>query len=355
MSETLDDLLKRVEKKEPVIEQTEEKTAEQLAAEAQAAAEQENEKEVIEPELDEHGNPIEVQQPKSFSDVLKAVTTETPAEEKKVEIPQEFLTELESYKAKLSEYESDPLVKAVTQGATKEQLVAIAAELNGKDYSKSSYQDLLAMKIQELGFEGEALIEQLEEAMSEFASMPKYKQIQAEKSIQAEFEAKAVKGESPTLKAIEEAYAERMKGVETPEQIKQKMAEIEKAEKAAIKRVTTQLVGAVHHGVELTAEMLTEIESEYNVERDAIFVNDKGEFNVAEFIETKFAKKNLAKVFEAGRLAGIKEANKGAAHVKGQVKQTNVTTNKLDPKQQELKDIGLGNVVEAPKSIQWRE
>ena len=77
----------------------------------------------------------------SFSELLK----ETPAtEEKVVEIPQEVLSEIESYKQKLADYEAqfnDPLVKAVTAGATKEQLIAIAAELNGKDYSNSSYRD----------------------------------------------------------------------------------------------------------------------------------------------------------------------------------------------------------------------
>jgi len=369
MVETLDDLLERVGADKP------QKTEAEIAAEQAEIAKQESERlesEKAQQEAEEERLKLEAEanktdeekeaeilaaeeaSKKSFSELLKTVKPE--GEKKEVEIPQEFLAELESYKTKIKAYESDPLVKAVTAEATKAQLIAIAAELNGKDYSNSSYQDLIASEIRDVtGMSGEELEEQISEAMVEFNALPKWKQMAAEKEIRAKFQATAKKGESPTLEALESAYLEKAKGFKTPEQAQNEIKEIATKEKAAIKELGKQLVGSNLYGVEFTADVLNEIvEKDYDVNKVADFVDEKGDLNIGEFIQSKFISKNLAKMIELAEERGAKKANQGNAKTKT-IKSTGVTTKQIDAKAQELTDLGLGHVVEAPKSIKWRE
>lgn len=360
--ETLDDLLARVEKGK-----TPEKTAEEIAAEqaeeqrlkAEAdAAEAERLKQEAEKEkgsgegAEEEGTETQ----KSFSEILGEAK---PAEEKKAEVPAEVLAEIESYKQKVADYEAklnDPLVKAVTAEATKEQLLAIAAELQGKDYSKSSYKDLLTLEISQItGFEGEELEEQVVEALADFESMPKWKQIAAEKEMQAKFESKAKKGESATLQALEAAYSEKVKTIKTPEQAQKEIQDIEKADKEAISTLGKKVVGQKLYGVEFTENDLKEIvEKDYSFDKANEYLNEKGELNIGSFLEDRFIKKNLAKMIELAEQRGAEKANKGTAVTKT-VKQTGVTTTKVNPNEEELKALGLNGVVEMPKSIQWKD
>ena len=291
----------------------------------------------------------------SFSELLK----ETPAtEEKVVEIPQEVLSEIESYKQKLADYEAqfnDPLVKAVTAGATKEQLIAIAAELNGKDYSKSSYRDLMEAEIRAEGFEGEELERQLEAVMSDFELLQDYQKRKEERELRAKFQATAKKGESPTLEALDLAYQEKAKSFKTKEQVQEEIKAIAINEKTAIKDTGKRLLGKKFWGVEFTEETLNDIvEKDYNVHKVSDFVNDDGKLDIGSFIEAKFYKRNIAKIVELAEARGAKKANQGTAVTKT-VKQTSATVEKTDPKKEELKAIGLGHVTDAPKSIAWKE
>lgn len=357
--ETLEDLLARVGANST------EKTAEEIAAEQQAEeqrlqAEAEAEAERLKQEAEKEkgsgeGEEENTETQKSFSEILG----NAKPEEKKVEVPAEVLAEIESYKQKVAQYEAklnDPLVKAVTAEATKEQLLAIAAELQGKDYSKSSYKDLLTLEISQItGMEGEELEEQVIEALAEFDSMPKWKQIAAEKEMQAKFESKAKKGESATLQALEAAYSEKVKTIKTPEQMQKEIQEIEKADKEAISTLGKKLIGQKLYGVEFTEDTLKEIvEKDYGVDKVNEYLNEKGELNIGGFLEDKFIKKNLAKMIELAEERGAEKAKKGTAVTKT-VKQTGVTTTKVDPKAEELRALGLNNVVEAPKSIQWKD
>jgi len=257
-----------------------------------------------------------------FFELLKDAKKEEP---KPTEVPAEVLAELETYKNKLAAIESDPLVKAVMAEATKEQLVAIAAELNGKDYSKSSYKDLIEMEIRNEGFEGEELESQLESIMESFENMLPFERKRAEKALQEKFQKEAKKGESPTLAALEAAYQEKVAKMPKPEDI-QKIAEVEKSE---IKTLGSKLVGKSLYGVEFTNDLLQEIiEKEYDVNKVTEYVDKEGNFDAASFIEKKFITKNFAKIIEGAKEQGRKEANKGTAVTQGtRGRTTSVTAN----------------------------
>lgn len=301
----------------------EEKEAERLAKEANA---NEEEEETLQT---------------SFSELLK----ETPAteEKKEVEIPQEVLSEIETYKQKLADYEAqlnDPLVKAVTAGATKEQLIAITRELEGKDYSKSSYKDLIEAEIRSEGFDGEELAEQLEAVMSDFESLLPYQRKKAESELRAKFQSSAKKGESPTLEALDLAYQEKIKSFKTNEQVQEEIKAVAIKEKAAIKDNGKVLVGKKFWGVEFTEETLNDIiEKDYDVNKVADFVNDDGKLDVGSFIEAKFYKRNIAEIVRLAEERGAKKANQGTAGTKVQSTKAPIVHDKKNSKQEVLEGL----------------
>lgn len=353
--ENLDELLDRVGANGTQEEKPKQETTEKVEEKIEEVVEEKVVEETTEEKVEETTEEETLQT--SFSELLK----ETPAteEKKEVEIPQEVLSEIETYKQKLADYEAqlnDPLVKAVTAGATKEQLIAITRELEGKDYSKSSYQDLIASKIKDVtGFEGEDLEAQINEAMEEFNALPKWKQMAQEKDLRNEFQSSAKKGESPTLEALDLAYQEKIKSFKTNEQVQEEIKAVAIKEKAAIKDNGKVLVGKKFWGVEFTEETLNDIiEKDYDVNKVADFVNDDGKLDVGSFIEAKFYKRNIAEIVRLAEERGAKKANQGTAVTKT-IKKVSATVEKTDPKAEELKAIGLGHVTEAPKSIKWRE
>jgi hypothetical protein len=346
MSETLDELLERVGANKPKEEIAVTPVAEEVKSKVVSAETAKSEEPT---EVDENA------EPKSFIDKLKEVSeakVETPKEEVKPEVAAaELLAEIESYKAKLANYESDPLHKAVDMGATREELLAIAAELKSKDYSKSSYSDLIAAEIaRETGLEGDELVESIEQAIYEYESLPKYKQVLEEKKLKAKFESEAKLGESPTLKAIEAAYEEKNKGFKTPEAIKEERETIAQQETEAIKSVGKGLVGAVLHGVEFTEAMLNEIVTkDYHIDKVADFVDEKGNLDIGGFIQTKFITKNLEAMIQWAKEEGKREANQGSGVTKV-VRKGSTTIVQSDPNKQALKDLGMPDyIVDAPK------
>ena len=293
-----------------------EKLAEQQKAEAEAKrlADEEAEKQRLAAEKAAKGEEGG-EDPKEFLQVLETVAK--PAEEKKeVEIPKEFIEELNTYKSKLERYEADPLHKAISVGATKEDLISIAAELKGKDYSKTSYRDLLASDLKEkTGLDGEELEGAVEEALAEHTSLPAWKQKMVENQLRKDFESRAKLGESPTLQALEAAYAEKLKSVKTPEQMQKELADVATAEKNAIKQLGEKLIGAELYGVQFTKDELDKIIAEdYDVQNiDKKYMDKEGNLNVGEFIKGKFTERNLAKMIELAEQRGALKANKGAA------------------------------------------
>lgn len=352
--ENLDELLDRVGANGTQEEKPKQETTEKVEEKIEEVVEEKVVEETTEEKVEETTEEETLQT--SFSELLKE--TPTTEEKKEVEIPQEILSEIETYKQKLADYEAqlnDPLVKAVTAGATKEQLIAITRELEGKDYSKSSYKDLIEAEIRSEGFDGEELAEQLEAVMSDFESLLPYQRKKAESELRAKFQSSAKKGESPTLEALDLAYQEKIKSFKTNEQVQEEIKAVAIKEKAAIKDNGKVLVGKKFWGVEFTEETLNDIiEKDYDVNRVADFVNDDGKLDVGSFIEAKFYKRNIAEIVRLAEERGAKKANQGTAVTKT-IKKVSATVEKTDPKAEELKAIGLGHVTEAPKSIKWRE
>lgn len=207
--------------------------------------------------------------------------------------------------------------------ATKEQLVAIAAELNGKDYSKSSYKDLMEMEIRNEGYEGDELQEQLEAVLESFDSMLDFEKKRAEKALREKFQKEAKKGESPTLASLEAAFQEKLSKQPKAEDI-QKIVEVEKKE---INTIGSKLLGKKLYGVEFTADTLKDIvEKEYDVNKVAEFVDKEGNLDAVSFIQSKFISKNFNKMIEWAKEEGKREANKGNAVTKGTGGRTNPVT-----------------------------
>lgn len=327
-------------------EQNEAKLAaeKEAAEEAERLAAEEAAKSKTQEELDAE-EAAKQNESKSLLDAL-SMTIEEEKEEVVPEKVKKQLEQLESEKnelaKKLTSLESDPLVKAVTAEATKEQLIAIAAELSGKDYSKSSYKDLLEAEIRSLGFEGEELTEQLEAELEKFESLLPYQKRKVEKEMRDKFQSNVKKGESPTLANLEAAYQEKMKSVETPEQYKAKVKAIVEADKAAIKKVGENAIGTKLYGIEFTKQELNDIlEKEYTPEKADLYANEKGELNVSKFIVDTFKLRNLDKMIELAREEGKKSSNVVAEAARGQARTTVSKGEVLTDAQKNMKAMGF--------------
>lgn len=335
--ETFDDLLEKAEK----IRQNSNKEVITEGNEKPEVIEKEEEEKVETTEEVETTEKVEstekVEEPKSFSDLLKDVVE---VHTKPIEVPEEIKKEIDTYKAQLEEtkaklqsIESDPLVKAVLAGATKEQLTKVAAELNGKDFSKASYEELIRVEIEQTtGLSGEELQEQVALALDEFNSQPLYKQKIQEKSLRESVQSKFKGGESETLKELENAYLEKAKSIKNPADIQKELQETAEAEKASIVTLGKRLVGSELYGVKFTEEILNEIvEKDYAVDRVSEFIDEKGNLNVPQFIQSKFLLKNIEKIYQNGIEQGKKEAQKGTFVPTGGGKTSAATSNQKNP------------------------
>lgn len=301
-------------------EQEEAAKAQQQETTEEEVVEETQQQETTETEV-ETETETEVEQPKSL---LDAFSMATKVEEEEV-VPEKVKAKLEQLELekkelaeKLTSIQSDPLVKAVTADATKEQLLAIAAELNGKDYSKSSYKDLLEAEIRAEGFEGEELSEQLEAELEKFESLLPYQKRKIEKEMREKFQATVKKGESPTLANLEAAYQEKIKGQLTPEQYKEKEKAIIQADKEAIKKLGEGAIGTQLYGVEFTKEELNDIlTKEYTPQKADLYANEKGEIDAAKFIVDTFKLRNFEKMMELAEQRGKAKDNVIASAARG--------------------------------------
>jgi len=314
----------------------EEKTADEIEAERLAA--EEAAKNAPKSFLEAVGNPIVKKEEVVIPDSVKETISKLEAANK-------------ALASKLDLIENDPLVKAVTAEATKEQLVAIAAELNGKDYSKSSYKDLLEAEIKAEGFEGDELAEQLEAEMSNFEALLPYQRNKLEKEIRAKFQATAKKGESPTLQALEDAFLAKNSGLKTPAQLQQEDEAIIQADLAAIKQVGTSAIGSEMYGVVFTQEELNDIlTKEYNPENiSKQYLDEKGNLNAPKYLIDTFKLRNFDKMLENAAKTAVNKKNIEETVVKGNAKGAPVHVEKLTNAQLNMKAVGLPDYIINPK------
>lgn len=317
------------------------------AAEQERLAKEEANKGKSQEELDaEEAARLEAEKnkPKSLEEILLAGKVEKQEEviPESVKAKMEQLErEKEEIAGKLASLQSDPLVKAVTAEATKEQLIAIAAELNGKDYSKSSYKELMEAEIRAEGFEGEELAEQLEEELSNFETLLPYQKKKLENELRAKFQATAKKGESPTLANLEAAYTEKYASVKKPADIQKENEAIIAADIQSIKELGAGAIGTEMYGVKFTQEELDDIvKKEYHPEKVLNYLDEKGNLNAGKFIIDQFKLRNFEKMMENAALAAVGKKNVEEKAVRGTPKNTPVKGDVLTKVQADMKAMG---------------
>jgi len=322
------------------------------AAEQERLAKEEANKGKSQEELDaEEAARLEAEKnkPKSLEEILLAGKVEKQEEviPESVKAKMEQLErEKEEIAGKLASLQSDPLVKAVTAEATKEQLIAIAAELNGKDYSKSSYKELMEAEIRAEGFEGEELAEQLEAELSNFETLLPYQKKKLENELRAKFQATAKKGESPTLANLEAAYTEKYASVKKPADIQKENEAIIAADIQSIKELGAGAIGTEMYGVKFTQEELDDIvKKEYHPEKVLNYLDEKGNLNAGKFIIDQFKLRNFEKMMENAALAAVGKKNVEEKVVRGVPKGTPAKGDVLTAKQADMKAMGYPEYV----------
>lgn len=233
---------------------------------------------------------------KSFLELLNEVKPEpTPAPVTEPVIPEDIQAKIK----KLEEIESNPFVKALIEiGASEADMKKIAAEIAGQDYSQMSYAELLEIEVaNETGLTGEELEAEVNNLLAEHETKSAYNRVKEEKALKAKFE--SIRPESPTLKALQEAYANKPK-TPAPQDIAKLQEQTVIQEKKAIASLGKNLVGSDLDGVEFTeAELNDIIEKEYSIDNVAPYLDKDGNLEAGRFLYDKFRLRNFEKLVEA--------------------------------------------------------
>lgn len=264
-------------------------------------------------------------------------------EPKKTEAPealsedvQKKLQEYEQYRNQVEQYESNPLIKALTLG---KDLKEIAQKIVGNDVSKMSFKDMIAAKIKsEFNLEGEELEEAVEEEMNTFDSKSRLEKARIEKQLREEMAG----NEDDILKELKE-YESQIKAQQlTPEQIAKNEEVIKSNDFLAIDTVAEKLVGGDVYGVEMTKEFIEETKKGYNLNELAPYINEKtGELNAKEFLFDKFISKNWQKIADNAFEMGKKGTMKKIANPDGSNRGNSPTAEAVDKLKENQKSWGV--------------
>lgn len=254
---------------------------------------------------------------------------------------EEFLQELETYKAELQRLKSNPLVDALEQFGMLEEfdIKKYASELMSKDYSKMSLTELVAenIRLEYPDLTAEELNSEVEQYMA-YKNIDEYSsrivKSEMEKALRAELASKTPK--SDYIQKLEEA-AKSLKPVSQQDQINQIM-EGYKKEKEVLVDFTSQIKGQNLYGIELGDEHVQGIQKVYDDlfnPQATPFTKPDGSFDVKNF--TLFAHKvaNYEKNLKAAYDLGKSETLKGRVNVDplGSVVSTSPTTDTRSPLQ----------------------
>ena len=264
-------------------------------------------------------------------------------EPKKTEAPealsedvQKKLQEYEQYRNQVEQYESNPLIKALTLG---KDLKEIAQKIVGNDVSKMSFKDMIAAKIKsEFNLEGEELEEAVEEEMNTFDSKSRLEKARIEKQLREELAG----NEDDILKELKE-YESQIKAQQlTPEQIAKNEEVIKSNDFLAIDTVAEKLVGGDVYGVEMTKEFIEETKKGYNLNELAPYINEKtGELNAKEFLFDKFISKNWQKIADNAFEMGKKGTMKKIANPDGSNRGNSPSAEAVDKLKENQKSWGI--------------
>lgn len=323
--------------------------ADRLAAEeADRKAKEEAEKKEEKPAEGEKKEEEEEEDEKEVNtlfDKIKSITPEK-VEEKKEEKVEAVIPD--DVKAKLEELEAikqNPFYQATVLGATKEQIKQIAAEIAGTDYSKKSYEELLAIEISTVtGLQGEELEAEVALAIEEYNSKPFYKRKQEETALKEKFQSLS-SGESPTLKALLDNYKEPEKKAK-PEDMDKLFEQTANEEKAYIKSVGSKLIGGKLYGVEFTEETLNKIiEEDYDVNSVIGYLDNEGKLNATKFLQDRFVMKNLEAMIEAEAERRAKKKTKGLVVTAKDEKKEPIGAEKVNKGAEIRKGLGIPDYI----------
>ena len=262
-----------------------------------------------------------------------------PTETSQPKASDEFLQELESYKAEVQRLKSNPLVDALEKYGMLEEfdIKKYASELVSKDYSTMPLKELIAenIRLEYPDLTAEELQSEVEQYMA-YKNIDEYSsrivKSEIEKSLRAELASKTPK--SDYIQKLEEA-AKALKPVSQQDQINQIM-EGYKKEKEVLVDFTSQIKGQNLYGIELGDEHVQGIQKVYDDlfnPQATPFTKPDGTFDVKNF--TLFAHKvaNYEKNLKAAYDLGKSEAMKGRVNVDplGQVVSTQPTTDTRSP------------------------
>lgn len=278
-----------------------------------------------------------------FVGAVKTIKPEaTPKEEIKVEIPEDFKKELDEYKAKLSQYESDPLVQAVKMGATDKDIKQIAKEIAATDISDLSTTQLIEKAVRDAfpDYSAEELAEALDTELSTYETLSplakkSHDEILRNKYSNAEYS-------SPTLKKLQEAFSlsQANKVDYNPEQ---EIAKAIQQETTLIKTIGSQLVGKTLKGVLFDEAKLNEVLSEYDVNKVQPYLDKEGNLDAVGFIQDKFEKKYREEMINHEVEKRVKQRMKEFVVTGKETPSTTPSVSNLSETEQKLRDRGFND------------
>lgn len=230
--------------------------------------------------------------PDTFFEAVKTIkSTTTPiVETQKVEVPDDFKKQLEEYKAKLSQYEQNPLHEAIALGASDKDIKQIAKEIAATDVSDLSTEQLIEKAVKDAfpNLSPQELAEALDTEITNYERLSPLAKKSHDESLRTKYS--SAEYSSPTLKKLQEAFSKSQndKVNFNPDQEIAKAIEIETT---LIKTIGSQLVGKTLKGVLFDEAKLNEVLSEYDVNKVQSYLDEKGNLDAIGFIQDKFEKK----------------------------------------------------------------
>lgn len=277
---------------------------------------------------------------KLFLEKLKIGDAEPPKE------PAPLPTEVQAQLADYERLKKDPLVQAILQEGTKEDLVKIALEMNGKDYSKHSYADLIRLEVAATPGITEADIqEEMTLLMAEFDAEPsKYKKAAMENALRQKFQQTSKGGESATLMALAQKFEEKQKLIPTEASVNEQNKKIAELEKGAIAMGAKQAIGSSFNGVEFTEADAQKVIDSYDFENMKAFLTKDGHVDVQKFVSKNFQEQNFERMVTAEVDRRVKAAQKESAVTIPGEKKSPITPEQVDARKQNLKGMGMSDL-----------
>lgn len=239
-------------------------------------------------------------QEKSFFDSLpetlkpETSTQATTQDAKQPEIPKETLAEIESLKSELAKAKSNPLLQTLEKFGQVEgfDLKKFAKEYIGEDFTKMSYQDLIAKDLRDKGFAEDKITAAIEEIVSGKSEIQQeLHELELRKSLQS------AQKPSDYIKSLEEA-AQKFQPVDVKAQ-QEEMQKIYQADLTSISTLAKSLKDQDVFGLKVDDAQIDDIIKSYDNLYQSPYVNKDNTFNTKQFVVDTYKLKNFDKIVQA--------------------------------------------------------